>query len=374
MAKMKKLFLHKTATGHPDGRALLYYDFLAEGEKPPARSVCRITEREPVPMVERRWHPLWGEWVLVSASRMARPLHPKKDECPLCPGVLEIPEPYDLAVFENRFPALCDLPEDPRPAPHAAYETAPSCGTCEVIMYTSEHETSLAQMSVEDIYRVIYVWRERFQEVSRRPGIECINIFENKGEQVGVTLHHPHSQLYATPFIPPRLQTELNQAEKFAARGECMFCSILEAEKSDGRRILAESEDFLAFVPYFARWAYEVHIWARHGLATLGDFDDSACRQLAQMLKLVLSKYDNLFNFSFPYIMMQHQLERDGWHFHIEFYPPFRDKGKLKYVAGLEAGAGNFVQDCYPEDRAAQLQQTAPAELPPVNLQIITAE
>ncbi len=369
---MKRLFLHKTPTCHPDGRTLIYYDFLAEGEKPPERCILKV-EREPVPKVERRWHPLWGEWVLVGASRMARPLLPQRKDCPLCPGVLEIPEPYDLAVFENRFPALSSIPEEPQPSPHPAYQTAPSVGACEVVMYTSAHDTSLAQMAADDIYRLAHIWQDRYVDIAGRPYIECVYIFENKGEEVGVTLHHPHGQIYAFPFIPPRLQTELNQVEKARQQGECLFCSIAEAEKKDGRRLLAETERFLAYVPYFARWTYEVHIMARHGLATLADFDDAALRDLSQILKLVISKYDNLFEMSFPYMMLMHQLDVEGWHFHIEFYPPYRDRGKLKYVAGVESGCGNFVIDCYPEDRAAQLQQAPPSELEPITIQVCPA-
>jgi UDPglucose--hexose-1-phosphate uridylyltransferase len=370
---MKKLLLYKTTTCHPDGRALIYYDSIAEGEPAPKREV-RWSPREAVPMVERRWHPLWGEWVIISASRMARPFLPPKEKCPLCPGVLEIPEEYDLAVFENRFPGLSSLPSEPRPSPHPFYEIAPSHGTCEVVMYTSQHDTSLAQMPVEDIYRLIYVWKDRYEEISGRPGIECVYIFENKGEEVGVTLHHPHSQIYAFPFIPPRLQRELDNARESAEQGKCLFCSIIEAEKRDGRRLLAENERFIAYVPYFARWSYEVHITARHGLAAMADFDDEACRQLAQMLKLIIGKFDNLFEMSFPYMMVMHQLADPDWHFHIEFYPPYRDKGKLKYVAGVESGAGNFVVDSYPEDRARQLQEVPPSEFEPVGIQVLMAE
>ena len=370
---MKKHLLYKTTTCHPDGRSLIYYDGVSEGEAPPERCVQQLP-REPVPMVERRWHPLWGEWVLVSASRMARPFLPQKQDCPLCPGVLEIPDPYDLAVFENRFPGLCTLPAEPLPSLHPLYQTAPSYGACEVVMYSARHDTSLAEMPVNDLYRLIYVWQDRYREISGRPGIECVYIFENKGEEVGVTLHHPHGQIYSFPFIPPRLQTELDNVRKWEAQGQCLFCSILEAEAKDGRRILAQTENFTAFVPYFARWSFEAHITARHGLATMDDFDDAVCRELAEMLKLVISKYDNLFNSSFPYMMVMHQLNEPSWHFHIEFYPPYRDRGKLKYLAGVESGAGNFVVDSYPEDRARQLQQAPPFQIEPVTLQVSLVE
>ncbi|NIM04161.1 MAG: galactose-1-phosphate uridylyltransferase [Armatimonadetes bacterium] len=325
-------------------------------------------------MVERRWHALWGEWILVSASRMARPFLPPKEKCPLCPGVLEIPEEYDLAVFENRFPGLSSAPDRPQPSPHPFYKTAPSHGVCEVVMYTSEHDTSLAEMPVDDIYRLMHVWVDRYKEISSRPEIECVYIFENKGEEVGVTLHHPHSQIYAFPFIPPRLQTELNNARESSKQGKCLFCSIVEAEKQDGRRILAETERFIAYLPYFARWSYEVHIAARHGTATMADFDDATSRELAQVLKLVICKFDNLFETSFPYMMVMHQLAEPDWHFHIEFYPPYRDKGKLKYVAGVESGAGNFVVDSYPEMRATQLQEIPPFQVEPVTIQMNMVE
>lgn len=366
---MTKLRMHKTVSGNPDGRSLVYYDFAAEGQTPPEHTICR-PQRDPMPNIERRWNPLLGEWALVGASRMGRPMLPSRDACPLCPGALEIPEPYDIAVFENRFPALSILPGEPSPSPHPFYQSTTSEGACEVVMYTSKHDISLAEMSVDDIYRLLYVWADRYREISSRPEIECVFIFENKGEEVGVTLHHPHSQIYAFPFIPPHIQAEVDQMNAHQEKGECLFCSITEAERADGRRIIAQTDDFTAFIPYFARWSFEVQIHARHGLSTMADFTDTSFSQLAQVLKLVISKFDNLFDFSFPYMMVMHQLPLPNWHFHVEFYPPYRDKGKLKYVAGVESGCGNFIIDCYPEDRAAQLQQTAPTSFDQLTFQV----
>ena len=213
--------------------------------------------------------------------------------------------------------------------------------------------------------KLVQLWRKRFSELKAMPGIRYVLIFENKGAVIGVTMPHPHGQIYSFPFVPPRLQREMAAARAHQrAKHRCLFCDILKKERRDGRRIVAENETFTAFIPFYARWPYEVHIFSRRHLGTLEQFRASEERGLAEILKWVTLKYDNLFQFSFPYMMLLHQAPAKGifpyFHFHIEFYPPHRSKEKLKYLAGVETGAGTFLNDSLAEEKAAELRGVPP--------------
>jgi len=310
-----------------------------------------------------------GEWVATATHRQARTFLPPADFCPLCPTKpggfpTEIPEAtYDIVAFENRFPSL--QPEPPAPAVEASelYPVRPGQGVCEVIVYTPNHNATLAQESVEQIYKLVQVWTDRFRELSALEFAKYVFVFENKGEAIGVTLHHPHGQIYAYPFIPPRVQTELEQTRAHMGEtGRCLLCDILaEERRGRGERIVAENASFAAYVPFFARYPYEVHISSARHLQALTDMSEAEGRDLAAMLKTVLAAYDKLFNLSFPYMMVLHQRPSDGgdyghYHFHIEFYPPLRTATKLKYLAGSETGAGMFINDTLAEEKAAELR------------------
>ncbi|HEY0100334.1 MAG TPA: galactose-1-phosphate uridylyltransferase, partial [Pyrinomonadaceae bacterium] len=242
------------------------------------------------------------------------------------------------------------------------YPVRPGQGICEVLVYTPNHNSTLAQEPVEQIYKLIQVWTDRFRELSAREFAKYVFIFENKGEAIGVTLHHPHGQIYAYPFIPPRLERELALARgHMDETRRCLLCDILHEERSDGRRIVAENEAFAAYIPFFARYPYEVHVTSTRHLQALTDLDADEQRALASILKTVLVAYDKLFNLSFPYMMVLHQRPTDGanyehYHFHIEFYPPLRTATKLKYLAGSETGAGLFINDTLAEEKAAELR------------------
>jgi len=200
------------------------------------------------------------------------------------------------------------------------------------------------------------------------PFVKYVFIFENKGEAIGVTLHHPHGQIYAYPFIPPRIARELEQsASHEKTTGSCLVCDVVAAELNDARRIVAENESFVAVIPFFARWPYETHIYSRRHLQAIDELSALEQIDLAAMLKTLLVAFDKLFNTSFPYMMVIHQRPVDGerydyYHFHIEFYPPLRTANKLKYLAGSETGAGMFINDSLPEMKAAELR----AHLEPV--------
>lgn len=319
-------------------------------------------------MSELRWHPLLGEWVATATHRQDRTFLPPADFCPLCPTKpggfpTEIPEPdYDIVVFENRFPSLSPEPPEPAVEGDELYAVRPSFGECEVVVYTPNHSSTLAKEPVEQIYKLVKVWRDRFRELSAREYVKYVFIFENKGEAIGVTLHHPHGQIYAYPFVPPRVQRELDQSKKHLAdTGECLLCSIVRKETAFGKRMIAENASFAAYIPFFARYPYELHMASKRHVKDMTEFTGEEQADLAEILKQVLVGFDNLFDISFPYMMVMHQQPSDGkdydyYHFHIEFYPPLRTATKLKYLAGSESGAGLFINDTLAEEKAAELR------------------
>jgi UDPglucose--hexose-1-phosphate uridylyltransferase len=297
---------------------------------------------------ELRWDPLLREWVTVAPWRQDRTYHPPADHCPLCPtrpGGLETEIPvadYHIAVFENRFPAYSG-----------------DQGRCEVVCYTSQHDSSLGAQPLEQIRDLVEVWQDRFAELSRLPNVRYVYIFENRGEAIGVTLSHPHGQIYAYPFVPPRLVTELaSERDHHRRTGRCLYCDILSGET--GQRTVVDEGGWLAFVPAFARFPYEVHLAPRRHLGALTDLDDEEAWSFARALKGLLERYDRLFGFPLPYVMAMHARPvgrgNRHHHFHIEFYPPNRTADKLKYLAGSELGAGAYILDARAEDTAAQLR------------------
>ncbi|HEX8708949.1 MAG TPA: galactose-1-phosphate uridylyltransferase [Pyrinomonadaceae bacterium] len=319
-------------------------------------------------MSELRWNPLLGEWLATATNRQERTFLPPADFCPLCPTKeggfpTEVPESsYDMVVFENRFPSL--RPDPPAPAVEASglYPVRPARGVCEVLLYSANHNSTLAGEPVEQLYKLVQVWADRFAELGALDFVNYVFEFENKGEAIGVTIHHPHGQIYAYPFIPPRIERELEQSRAHTrATGRCLLCDIIAEERQDGRRIVAGNGSFVAYVPFFARYPYEVHIASVRHLQALTDLGRAEQRELAALLKTVLAAYDRLFDISFPYMMVLHQRPSDGgsydyYHFHIEFYPPLRTATKLKYLAGSETGAGMFINDTLAEEKAAELR------------------
>ncbi len=288
-----------------------------------------------------------------------------RDWCPFCPGSGRVPDHYDAHIYPNDFPAFSIPPRDPAIEGDDFYRVARSHGKCDVVLYHPDHNTSLPQLSLGHLVKLVRLWRRRFEELKATPGIRYVLIFENKGAVIGVTMPHPHGQIYAFPLIPPRLKLELAAARAHRRKyRRCLFCDILKKERGDGRRIVAENSTFTAFIPFYARWPYEVHIYPRRHMEALDAFRPAEERGLAEMLKWVTQKYDNLFAMSFPYMMLLHQAPTRGrfpyFHFHIEFYPPHRSKDKLKYLASVETGAGTFLNDSLAEEKAAELRAVAP--------------
>jgi UDPglucose--hexose-1-phosphate uridylyltransferase len=301
-------------------------------------------------MSELRWHPLLEEWVTVAPWRQDRTYHPLAAQCPLCPTrpgqpETEIPEPdYHIAVFENKFPSYTG-----------------DQGRCEVVCYTSDHDSSLGRVPLAQVRDLVEVWQDRHRELSRLPGVRYVYIFENRGEEIGVTLSHPHGQIYAYPFIPPRIERELAASARHQRRGgRCLYCDVLAAE-SAGPRVVQSDPSWLAFVPEFARWPYEVHLAPRRHLGDLTELEPAEADSMAAMLRELVGRYDRLYDRPLPYVMAMHQRPpgrgRRHYHLHIEFYPPNRSADKLKYMAGSELGAGAFILDARAEDTARELRE-----------------
>ena len=304
-------------------------------------------------MSELRFNELRGEQVAYAIDRQERTFLPARDHCPLCPTKpggpeTEIPLPsYEIVVFDNRFPAF-----------------EPPHGAAEVVVYTDDHDASFGSLSPQRAEALMWVWRHRYQELGAREDVEYVFIFENRGVEVGVTLHHPHGQIYGYPFLPPVPGLELAADVRL---GRCAPCSLIERELSDGRRILLENDAVVAYVPEAARWPYEAHIGMARHRASLLECEPEELRLLADALQRLQRGYDAVFDRPLPYVMAVHQAPTGaaaasspapgGGHLHIEFYPPLRTAEKMKFLAGSEQGAGTFISDVLPEDAAAALRE-----------------
>jgi UDPglucose--hexose-1-phosphate uridylyltransferase len=322
-----------------------------------------------------RWDPTLGEWVAYATHPQDRTFLPPAEYCPLDPTKpggfpTEVPrESYDIVVFENRFPSLVPDAPEPEEGGSPLTPTAPGRGICEVVLYSDDHYATLAGMSERRIRNLVEVWADRYEELGSVSFVDYVFIFENKGEAIGVTLHHPHGQIYAYPFVPPRPKKELGAAREYRSRNEdrCLHCDLLVGEHEDGRRLVAKGDHFTAFVPFYAHFPYEAHVYARRCAPSIADLSGDERQDLARVLKRLLVGYDRLFGFSLPYMMVMHQAPTDGGdyegvaHFHVEFYPPNRTADKLKYLAGSETGAGAYVVDTLPEQTAGTLKAAVEA-------------
>jgi UDPglucose--hexose-1-phosphate uridylyltransferase len=355
--------MHILRLTKPDGRALLLYarEPLPEGIEAPAPK--GVTSR---PNSHLRWHPLRGEWVAYASHRQHRTFLPPPEYNPLATSrdpsqPTEVPEgPWDVAVFENLFPTLTAAAHDP---PETIVETRPGFGACEVVVFTQDAQASLGRLPLWQIELLFDVWAHRHAELGSRADVEYVFPFENRGVEVGVTLHHPHGQIYAYPFVPPIAARELEQQRRYyQERGRGLLEDHIRAELADGAvRVLYAGDEVVAFVPVCARYPYEVWIAPRRAVPSLPDLTRAERHDFARALKSVLLKYDGLWNRPFPYILVFHQAPTDGQphpeaHIHIELYPAYRMPGRLKYLAGSETGAGVFTADTLPDDKAAELR------------------
>lgn len=312
---------------------------------------------------ELRWHPLLRQWVGVAAQRQGRPQLPE-DWCPFCPGSGHVPEHYDVHLYANDFPALSF--ENPPFLPDGdLFKSTGARGACDVVLYSSDHRRLPSELTVEQWEKVIELWTRRSAELFQQPDVQYVAVFENTGVAIGVTMPHPHGQIYAFPFIPPLVQTELDSAAAYYhERGACLYCRILEAEIEDGRRLVASNDDFVALLPFFGRFPTEMQIYSRRHFQSLSDLEDRERGQLAALLKIVRQKYDNLYGFPMPLMMLVRQPPAKGvhpyFHFHIDFLPIQRSPTKLKYLAAVESGCGTFLNDTRVEDQAEFMRKAEP--------------
>lgn len=328
---------------------------------------------------EERWHPLREEWVIIAAHRQNRPWngetleHEKAalpaylPDCYLCPGNLRVSgkrnEDYgDVFVFDNDHACVgLDAPLE-LARPTGVYRNRAATGVARVVCYSPNHSLALAELELDEIISLLRVWREQYVELGAYPQINHVLIFENKGEAVGVSNPHPHCQIYGANFVFKTIETEARvSARHLAETGRALFQDILAAEREDGRRIIFENKTAVAFLPYFARYAYECFVAPKVSHASVATLDDRELRDFAEALKQLTARYDNLWRMPFPYVMTLHQAPTDGgdyrgFHFHIEFHPPLRKPNLLKYLAGPEIGGGNFLSDTSPEEKAAELR------------------
>jgi UDPglucose--hexose-1-phosphate uridylyltransferase len=326
---------------------------------------------------EERWHPLRQEWVIVAAHRQNRPWEgetlqrpeaklPAYDPaCFLCPGNARVsgqtnPNYQGLFVFDNDHPCVGYEAPEKLERPIGVYQNRPAHGTARVLCYTPSHNLTLAELNVSNIEHLLRAWQEQYIELSNKPEIQDVLIFENKGEAVGVSNPHPHCQIYATNFVFKTMETEAAISQRHLHdTGRILFQDIIRNEEEDDRRVIARNDSSIAFLPYFARYAYEVFVAPKESHPNITTLNSAELTDFASTLKTVLVKLDNLWRISFPYVLTLHQSKRTdcGFHFHIEIHPPLRRPNLLKYLAGPEIGGGNFLSDTSPEEKAAELQR-----------------
>ncbi|RLG84598.1 MAG: galactose-1-phosphate uridylyltransferase [Thermoprotei archaeon] len=310
--------------------------------------------------MELRWDPILREWVMVSNIREHRPWQPSSF-CPFCPGTPETGENWSVLVLKNKYPMLST--KSPVPEKHWFYKKERAIGECLVVVETPKHDLDdLSDLELDHIVIVLKKIIETHKEYRDKKWAKYFFWFRNKGKEIGVSLTHPHSQIYVTPFIPVKIQRELHSSkEYFEEHKECLFCKILSVEEKDGERIVYSNNSWIAFIPFYAHWPFEVHVYPRRHVQWLDQLDDAEIIGLAKALKSVLCGLKNIFEKPMPYMLVLHQAPFNGiyeyYHMHIEIYGVYRKSGKLKYAAGMETGGGNFTYDSTPEENAQLLKR-----------------
>ncbi len=357
-----------------DGRELIYFDDSSD----PVRI---LDDSRDLPVVEpasvARFDALLGEWVGIAGHRQTRTYHPPANQCPLCPTKAtfktEIPSPdYDVVVFENRFPSFGGPwptgvanplgPDAADPVGDAAVFTEmPGVGRCEVVCFTSDHNAEFADLEPSRVGTVIQAWADRTAALNAMPDLEQVFCFVNQGVEIGVTLAHPHGQIYGYPFVTPKTRAMLQRVADYRSRtGDNLFGVLLGREIAEGTRIVAENEHWVAFVPFAARWPVEVSIYPRKQIPDLPAASAEQRAALATIYLEVLHRMGGVFEDTLPAITAIQQAPatagREDFWMHFSVFSIRRAVGKIKYLAGSESGMGAFVNDITPEDAAARLR------------------
>jgi UDPglucose--hexose-1-phosphate uridylyltransferase len=362
-----------------DGREIIYFDAgpvsrTAEDTRDLPQTATAAKERSgrASTLSQARWDPLLGEWVVYASHRQTRTFLPPANLCPLCPSTpelaTEIPESdYEVVAFQNRFPSLSMIPaqlaDSAAGSPMSALRDGH--GRCEVVCFTSDHDSSFAQLDLDRARLVVDVWAARSAELAELNGISQVFCFENYGEEIGVTLAHPHGQIYAYPFVSPRVSRIYDNLVRYRkAHSASLFGDMLAAERKEAVRVVAGNDEWTAFVPPFARWPYEVQLFPHRRVVDIPELDDAQRDAFAELYLDVLGRFARRFSTPMPYIAAWNQaptprtvLPREQWWLHLQLFSFRRAEGKLKYLAGSESGMGVFVSDTNPETVAAELRE-----------------
>jgi UDPglucose--hexose-1-phosphate uridylyltransferase len=364
-------FARRTDGRLADGREIYFYD---RPERPP-RVISDPRDLDPPSIAsDMRYDRLLDEWVVVAALRQHRTHRPSTDDCPLCPSRdgqwTEIPEPdYDVVVLANRFPSLVSptAPVDLAPRDDevvGAPLIRPNVGRCEVVSFASEHGLAFHELDPSQARLVVDVWADRTRELAAWPNVEQVFCFENRGDEIGATIRHPHGQIYAYPYVTPRTRQMLRAARMHQERhGSDLFADLLADEQRDGRRVVVRGACWTAFVPVAARWPVEVHLMPNRRVAEIGELTDAERDDFVEVYLDILRRLDRLYDKPLPYISAWHQAPvregRDLAYTHLQVFSMQRSANRWKYLAGSESGMGAFVNDVRPEDLAERLRELA---------------
>jgi len=314
-------------------------------------------------MAELRWHPLTKDWVMIASHRQNRPQMPK-DWCPFCPGSGKVPEDYEVYKYDNDFPALSQDPPLPDDVANDFFQVKPAYGKCEVILYSPGHTVTLPELTEKHIEKLVALWVERFETISSDPEIKYVFIFENRGEVVGVTMPHPHGQIYGYSFVPKKIELELASAKEYLEeKGNCIFCDMLKEEIAAKQRVIFQDEYFTVFLPFFTEYPYGVYIMSNRHCQNIAEFTVEERASFAKTLRNTVGMLDSLFGYRFPYMMCMHNAPVNGadtseyYHFHVEFFPPMRSENKVKFNASSETGVWAHCNPTCPEVTAEELRQ-----------------
>jgi UDPglucose--hexose-1-phosphate uridylyltransferase len=349
-----------------DGREIVYYDEADDT----VRAVLDPRDLGTTSTdAQIRYDVALDEWVAIAAHRLDRTHLPPTDECPLCPSAggrqTEIPsDDYDVVVFENRFPTFAAMAVNDADASHAETELflqQPGVGRCEVVLFTADHDSCFSALTPARVRTVVEAWVDRTVALSALPHVEQVFCFENRGEEIGVTLTHPHGQIYAYPFVTPRTRRTLDSARRYRERTwRNLFADLLEAEQRDEVRVVARSGCWTAFVPFAARWPIEVHLYPNRQVADLRGLSEEERDDFCGIYLDVLRRMEALYDDTMPYIAGWHQapvrVDRDLGYLHLEVFSIRRAPGKLKFLAGSESAMGAFINDVLPETAAEMLR------------------
>jgi UDPglucose--hexose-1-phosphate uridylyltransferase len=361
--------VQRTSVNLADGRELIYFG--AVPKRPADYPDRRALSRAEV-LSQQRFDPLLGEWVIVASHRQSRPVNSTEDHCPLCPStttsLTEIPAPaYDVVVLENRFPALGAQDVHTvtaAPEPHPAFDGAvrPAPGRCEVVCFSQDHDASFADLTPDHAAIVLEAWIDRTTELSQLPGVEQVYCFENRGREIGVTLSHPHGQIYAYPFVTARTARMLSMCAAHGRQtGSNLFDEVLAAELSAGSRIVVAGKHWVAFVPRASRWACEVHLYPSRRVPDLAALTEAAKTEFCTLYLDILGRFDRLWGSPAPYVSAVHQAPvregREQFALHVELFSIRRGVDALQYLAGSELGMGVFAVDADAETTAERLRQ-----------------